>query len=144
MHSSFKIAYNFILNVFKDILPLIFKSLKHNTLVRSINHVFSEQYEDEDEGGEKDEYLHKIDEYLLDFARLFIPEATLVKKPSKKNPRKPHPKVASLKGSIDFTDVIANSLTDHIVKILSTKWAKQYMSFGFYEDYNEHNKHDNI
>jgi len=128
---AYEEAYIDILRIFKEILPIMLKSISKSLFVKLINELLTEQFADEFDGGEDPRYFKIIQNTILEFIELFIDNPKLTN--SKKTNYIPQIKY---KETTDKFDEVESGVISHsILDKLGQEWAIQYMSGGYYYDY---------
>lgn len=135
---AYEEAYIDILHIFKDILPIMLSSISKSLLVKLINVLLTEQFTDEYDGGEDPRYFKIIQKHILKFLEVFIenPKLTI----SKKTYYIPQIKYKQRTEPYKFDEEESVAITTFILDKLSQEWAIQYMSGGYYDDYDKINK----
>ena len=135
---AYEEAYIDILHIFKDILPIMLSSISKSLLVKLINVLLTEQFADEYDGGEDPRYFKIIQKQILKFLEVFIenPKLTI----SKKTHYIPQIKYKQTTETDKFEEEESVEITTFILDKLSQEWAIQYMSGGYYDDYDKINK----
>lgn len=139
---AYEEAYIDILHIFKEILPIMLNSISKLLFVKLINKLLTEQFEDEYDGGEDPRYFKIIQKKILKFVELFIenPKLTI----SKKTNYIPQINYKQITEADKFEEEESVEITNFILDKLSQEWAIQYMSGGYYDDYDKINKTLNI
>ena len=134
---AYEEAYIDILQIFKKILPIMLNSISKSLLVKLINVLLTDQFADEYDGGEDPRYFKIIQKKILKFLEVFIenPKLTI----SKKTHYIPQIKYKKITETDKFDEEESVEITTFILDKLSQDWAIQYMSGGYYDDYDKGN-----
>ena len=133
---AYEEAYIDILQIFQKILPIMLRSISKTLFVKLINGLLTEQFADEFDGGEDPRYFKIIQKTTLQFIELFMenPKLTI----SKKTHYIPQIKYKNINDATDkFDEAESEAIVCFILEKLCQEWAIQYMSGGYYDDYDK-------
>ena len=130
---AYEEAYTDILLIFKEILPIVLKSISKSLLIKLINDLLTEQFADEYDGGEDPRYFKIIQKKILKFVKLVIKNPKLIiSKKTNYIPQIKHKRTYET-----FEEDESMEITNFILDKLSQQWAIKYMSGGYYDDYDK-------